>query len=187
MLVLKAILPHRKKIVGEETISQYRHKEKCMLDLHALSIVVHALSASGAFIIGIVLLFQSNTRRQLPLAGAHLVLLMLMEVFLVIAILSHVRSLPAITQLIFGGLALLGVYMIWRAVQAVSVLREQPGNQGAVIDNIGFNLISLFDGFAIVSALDLQAPGWLVAVIAVGAVALDIYAINVRKKTLTIQ
>src|SRR5262245_7115511 len=101
-----------------------------MQDFHTLSIVVHALSATGAFVVGIVLLFQSNTRRQLQLAGAHVVLLMLMEVFLVIAILSHVTSLPLMTQLIFGGLAILGVYMMWRAVQAVFVLRDQPGNQG---------------------------------------------------------
>jgi len=79
------------------------------------------------------------------------------------------------------------LYIIWRAVQAVSVLREQPANQGAVIGHIGFILISLFDGFAIVSAIDLHAPGWLVAVIAVGAVAIGIYAINVRKKTLPMQ
>jgi hypothetical protein len=56
-----------------------------------------------------------------------------------------------------------------------------------VIDHIGFSLISLFDGFVIISAIDLQAPGWLVAVIAVGAVALGIFAINLRKKTLTRQ
>ena len=42
-------------------------------------------------------------------------------------------------------------------------------------------------GFAIVIAIDLQAPGWLVAVIAVGAVALGIYAINVRKKMIPVQ
>lgn len=155
-----------------------------MLDLHTLAIIVHALSAIGAFVVGVVLLFQRDTLRQLQLGGAFLVLLVLMEVFLVIAILSHVTSLPIITQIIFGGLAILGLYMIWRAAQAVSVLREQPGNQGSVIDHIGFNLISLFDGFAIVSALDLHAPEWLVAVIAVGAVALGIYAINLGKKTL---
>ena len=157
-----------------------------MLDLHTLSIVVHALSATGAFIIGIVLLFQRNTLRQLQLGVAFLVLLILMEVFLVIAILSHVTSLPTLTQIIFGGLAILGVYMIWRAVQAVSVLQGQNGNQLAVIDHIGFNLIALFDGFVIISALDLHAPGWLVAVIAVGAVALGNYALSVRKKTLPI-
>jgi membrane protein implicated in regulation of membrane protease activity len=53
------------------------------------------------------------------------VLLMLMAVFLVIAILSHVTSLPTIEQLLFGGLVLLVVYMIWRAVQAVTVLTKQ--------------------------------------------------------------
>src|SRR6266849_4890683 len=158
-----------------------------MLDFHTLSIVVPALSATGAFVVGIVLLFQRDTSRQLQLGVAFLVLLILLEVFLVIAILSHVTSLPGITQIIFGGLAILGLYMIWRAVQAVSVLRDPHGNQGAVIDHIGFSLISLFDGFAIISAIDLQAPGWLVAVIAVGAVALGIFAINVRKKTLTRQ
>ena len=158
-----------------------------MLDLHTLSVVVHALSATGALIVGIVLLFQSNTRRQLQLGVAFLVLLILMEVFLVIAILSHVTSLPGITQIIFGGLAILGLYMIWRAIQAVSVLRQPHGNQGAVIDHIGFNLISLFDGFAIISAIDLHAPGWLIAIVAVGAFVIGIYAINVRKKMLSIQ
>jgi hypothetical protein len=53
--------------------------------------------------------------------------------------------------------------------------------------HIGFILISLFDGFAIITAIDLQAPAWLVAVVAGGAVALGIYAINLRKKTLPMQ
>jgi hypothetical protein len=118
---------------------------------------------------------------------ASVLLLILMEVFLVVAIIAHLNSLPTITQIIFGGLAILGLYMIWRAVQAVSVLQAQSGNQGAVIDHIGFILISLFDGFAIVTATDLQAPGWLIAVVAVGAVALGISAINRRKKTLLLQ
>lgn len=158
-----------------------------MLDLHTLAIVAHALSATGAFLVSIAVLVQSKTLRQLQLARAVVVLLVLMEVFLVIAILSHVTSLPTVKQLVFAGLAVLLLYMIWRAVQAVMVLREQPANQGAVTSHIGFVLISLFDGFAIVSAIDLQAPGWLVAVIAVGAVVIGIYAINVRKKTLLTQ
>jgi len=156
--------------------------------MHTIAIVAHATSAIAAFIIGVVLIFQRNTLRKLQLARAFLVLLILMEVFLVIAILSHVTSLPAITQLIFGGLVILGVYMIWRAVQALTVLTKQnQADQLKVIDHVGFVLISLFDGFAIVSALDLQAPGWLVAVIAVGAVGVGIYGINVRKKTLKMQ
>ena len=96
-----------------------------MPNLHTLAIIVHGASATGAFIIGLVLIFQSGSRRQVQLGVAFLVLLIMMEVFLVIAILSHVLSLPTITQIIFGALAILGVYMIWRAIQALSVLQEQ--------------------------------------------------------------
>ena len=45
----------------------------------------------------------------------------------------------------------------------------------------------VFDGFAIISAIDLQAPGWLVAVISVDTVAIGNYVLSVRKKTPTIQ
>ena len=155
-----------------------------MPDLHTLAIIIHTLSATAAFVVGIVIIFLGDARQQLRLGVALMVLLILLEVFLIVAILSHLTSLTTITQIIFWGLAVLGAYMIWRGVQAVSVLREAPANQGAVVDHVGFNLISLFDGFAIITAVDLQAPGWLIAVIAVGAVVLGIYAINLRKKAL---
>lgn len=58
--------------------------------------------------------------------------------------------------------------------------RHQPGPPGGAaasrpdptrsIDDVGFLLISLFDGFVIVTALDLGAPPWLVAAAAAGAV-----------------
>jgi hypothetical protein len=156
-----------------------------MQDLHTLAIVLHAASATGAFLVGIVLLFQSQMLRQLRLARAVVVLLMLMAVFLIIAILSHVTRLPISQQLIFGGLFLLLMYMIWRAIRAVIVLRKhEQADQFKALDHVGFVLISLFDGFAIVSALDLHAPPWLLVVIAVGAVLLGISAINLRKKVL---
>src|SRR5690349_14432455 len=141
--------------------------------LHTAAIALHATCAIAAFFVGLILIFQPIGRRQLQLARALVALLVLMGVFLVIAILSHVTSLPTTTQFIFGALVLLLVYMIWRAVQAVNILTgRQPADQLSVIDHIGFVLISLFDGFAIVAALDLGAPGWLVAVIAVGAVVI---------------
>jgi len=163
----------------------YTQGETVMQDLYILAIVLHAVTATGAFFVGIALLFQSQTLRQLRLARAVVVLLMLMAVFLIIAILSHVTSLPTNKQLIFGGLFLLLVYMIWRTIQAVIVLRtHQQADQFKVLAHVGFVLISLFDGFAIVSALDLHAPPWLLVVIAVGAVVIGISVINVRKKML---
>jgi hypothetical protein len=159
--------------------------------LHTTAIVLHATCAVAAFVVGILLIFQPAGRRQLQLARALVALLVLMGVFLLVAILSHLTSLPTIQQIIFGGLFLLLLYMIWRAVQAVNVLTGRSGGQGVdqlkVVDHVGFVLISLFDGFAIVSALDLGAPGWLVAIIAVGAVGVGILGLNARKATLKMQ
>lgn len=87
--------------------------------MHTIAIVVHATSAIAAFILGIVLIFQSNTLRQLQLGRVFVGLLILMGIFLVIAILSHVTSLSTIKQIIFGGPVILVRYMIWRAVQTV--------------------------------------------------------------------
>ncbi|MGZ3715111.1 MAG: hypothetical protein ACXVA4_06820 [Ktedonobacterales bacterium] len=156
--------------------------------LHTTAIVLHTTCAIAAFFVGLTLILQPTGRRQLQLARALVALLILMGVFLVTAILSHLTSLSTTTQLIFGGLVLLLVYMIWRAVQAVNVLTApQPANRLSGIDHVGFVLISLFDGFAIVTALDLGAPGWLVGVIAVGAVVIGILGINARKRTLKMQ
>jgi hypothetical protein len=154
-----------------------------MGNLYTIAIILHAASATAAFIVGIILLFQSG-QLQRQLATTVLVLLSLMEIFMIAAILSHVSTLPAILQGTFTGLAVLGLYLVWRAVQTVLVLRNPDGDQLAVISHIGFILISLFDGFAIVSSIDLHAPAWLVAIIAVAAVILGIYGIEQRKKTL---
>ena len=86
------------------------------------------------------------------------------------------NSLPHTRQKIFSDLAL--CFQLNEICYA---------DQLKVIDHVGFVLISLFDGFAIVSALDLHAPGWLIAVIAVAAVGVGIYGINLRKKTLKMQ
>ena len=156
--------------------------------MHTIAIFVHTISAIAAFIVGTMMLFQNNVHQKQQLGRALLLFLILLEIFLLLAIISHWQSLQVITQVTFVGLAILALYMIWRAVQALTILTKQnQEDQLKVIDHVGFVLISLFDGFAIVSAIDLQAPGWLVAVIAVGAVGIGIYGINLRKKTLKIQ
>ena len=155
--------------------------------LHTIAIALHALSATGAFFVGVALLFQTSALRQLHLARGMVALLLFMAVFLVIAILSHITTLPTISLLVFGGLFLLLLYMIWRAVQAVTVLSTpQTVDQRIVVDHVGFVLISLFDGFVIVSSLDLQAPGWLIAVVAVGGVVVGIAAITLRKQSIAL-
>ena len=92
-----------------------------MLDVHTIAIVVHTAGATGAFVIGFILIFKRNMLWQLQqqLGRALIVSLIIMEVFLIMAIISHLMSLATITQIIFGGLTILGMYMMWRAVRAL--------------------------------------------------------------------
>jgi len=91
-----------------------------------------------------------------------------MIVFLAGAILAHVGQLEALQRGIFAGLFVLSLYMLFRGTQARTVLRGQHDDWWTIyVDHIGFTLISLFEGFIIVSGIDLGAPGWLTAVVAV--------------------
>jgi len=51
----------------------------------------------------------------------------------------------------------------------------------AYIGHVGFTLISLFVGFLIVGAIDLDAPGWLVGLVAVGGVVGGIVGVKKLK------
>ncbi|MGH7203063.1 MAG: hypothetical protein ACREHC_01305 [Candidatus Levyibacteriota bacterium] len=153
--------------------------------MYILAIVLHASSGVIAFVLGIVFLFQHNLEKERKLMKIILVCLVLLEVFLAGAIILHFDKLSVITRLTYGSLALLGLYMILRAVQGIRVLLKQTKeNKLPIIDHIGFILISLFEGFSIVTAVDLKAPGWLIGVVAVGAVILGINYIKAQKRKL---
>jgi hypothetical protein len=69
---------------------------------------------------------------------------------------------------IFGGLVLLGLFMVGRAAAARRLRRRAAGDwRRPSMAHVGFTLIALWEGFVIVLAIDLGAPGWLVAVLAV--------------------
>ncbi len=71
----------------------------------------------------------------------------------------------------FVALIALAVVMATRAGLArTSMPGRDHDNPRKFIDHIGFTLIALFDGFVIVTALDLGAPTWLVTAVAVAGV-----------------
>ena len=65
--------------------------------------------------------------------------------------------------------------------------RPVSGWRPRYLDDVGFTLISLFEGLVIVAAIDLGLSAWLVALIAVGGVAGGIYAMNRVKARLSAQ
>ena len=145
--------------------------------VHTVLIVLHAAAALLGFAAGILCL-----RIPAPATGRFRVYfwsLVAMVVFLFAAVSVHWGELDTAARVTFTGLAMLGLYMVWRAARAGTRLRRHDqGWQPRYLDDIGFTLISLFDGFVIVTAIDLGAPVWLVVLIAVAGVAGGIYAVS---------
>jgi hypothetical protein len=137
--------------------------------LHTTMIILHAAAGVAAFVAGCLALFPpAAEQRAQQLFGVYLVSLGLMIVFLLGAMAAHWQQLGTGEQVIFGGLFLLGLYMGWRALAARGLLRRRSEQwRLPYMEHVGFTLIALWDGFVIVLAIDLGAPGWLVIVLAV--------------------
>src|SRR5712692_3306811 len=136
---------------------------------HLIMIVLHATAAALCFILGaLTLVPHLSHHSRLTLSTYYVGTLIAMIVFLAGAILAHVGQLEALQRGIFAGLFVLSLYMLFRGTRGRTVLRMQHDGWWPIyVDHIGFTLISLFEGFIIVSGIDLGAPGWLTAIVAV--------------------
>lgn len=137
--------------------------------VHEILIILHAGSAVLCFAFGALTLLPGASRdSQERLSGYYLVTLIAMIVFLAGAILAHVSQLDAMQRVIFPGLFLLSLYMLFRGVQARAILLSQGTTWfPRYVDHIGFTLIALFEGFIIVGGIDAGAPAWLTTAAAV--------------------
>jgi uncharacterized protein (DUF2267 family) len=157
-----------------------------MLNFHILFIGLHALSGVIAFIAGWVTIVQLSKKPAATLLWLFLSGLVGLVVFMFGAILVDWSQLGNMQRFIYLGLLLLGLYMLFRAYQAFTVQKKLlEGWKSSYVDHVGFTLISLFDGFVIVSAIDLGLPTWSVVVVSVLGVAVGIYAINRTKTKIT--
>lgn len=151
---------------------------------HNVLIALHALAGVVCFAAG-VLSVRSSTPESWWFRG-YAISLAALVVFMTAVIAVDWPRLDTAARLVYSGLLLLGLYMLWRAWRAgVRLRRHDPGWRPRYLDDIGFTLISLFDGFVIVSAIDLHAPGWLVGLIAVAGVVAGILAIRWLKARLS--
>ncbi len=83
----------------------------------------------------------------------------------------------------FSVLIGLAVVMATRVILAFRVARERPeGWRASYLNHIDFTYISLWEGFFIVGLFDLGAPGWLIALVAVGVLAAGAALFNGYKR-----
>jgi uncharacterized membrane protein YfcA len=145
--------------------------------MHNVLIGFHAAAGVASFVAGAFALPQTrhgNWPYPVYLAG-----LIGLVAFMVGAVAVDWPSLDGASRGIYLGLIALGGYMLWRGGHAGVRLRDHPdGWRRHYLDDLGFTLISLFDGFIIVGAIDLGAPTWLVVAVAVLAVVIGIWIMN---------
>lgn len=150
---------------------------------HNLLIAAHALAGVTCFVAGVVALRATTPATRW--FRVYLVALFGLVLFLFAVVVLDWARLDGTRRTVFTALFALGLYMLWRGVRASARLHGgADGWRPRYVDDVGFTLISLFDGFVIVSAIDLGAPGWLVAVVAVAGVAVGIVAIRRLKARL---
>jgi hypothetical protein len=157
------------------------------MTLHSLFIVLHAISGLIAFAAGWITIGHLRKKPAPTTLWLYLGGLIGLVIFMIGAILSHWLDLANTQRLVYLGLTLLGLYMLFRAYRAYAVQQKQDQNWAlAYVEHVGFTLISLFDGFVIVAAIDLGVPAWGVVAIGFLGVVSGIYSINRTKSTLWI-
>ena len=136
-----------------------------------LMIVLHAAAAVGAFAVGVAAIDPRRAGSHWWILPALVGLLVAMTVFMIGAMAAHWSDLPGASQVVFGALVGLAVYMVYRARHASGLAHHGPrGREPRHVDDLGFILIALFNGFVIVAAIDLGAPVWIVIPLALLAV-----------------
>jgi hypothetical protein len=130
------------------------------------AIAVHATAAVAALLVGIWLLTRSRAGTVLWVYYASLVL---MTLALVVAVAFDWDDTDNAGRAIFAALAVLALAMVGQAERARRVA-SQAAERRAFVDRVGFTLVALLVGFAVVTATDLDAPGWAVALIGVATV-----------------
>ena len=151
--------------------------------IHNLLIILHAATATISFFAGLFLILPLRSGSDRGLFGLYWVTLLGMVVLLAGAILVYWSEYSNTERIIFPGLLALGVYMLYRARSAQHSLKsQQTGWKRAYIEHIGFTLISLFEGFVIVSGLTSGFPGWVVGLVAVLGVLVGRWLIGVAQE-----
>jgi hypothetical protein len=139
--------------------------------MYVLAIVVHATAGVVAFVAGVQAVTADpaghGRARAFPVYYWALVV---MGVGLLVAVGLDWGDSDSGARVLFVVLSALAAFMVWQADRARRILDETSAKANlrrAFVDRVGFTLIALFDGFVIVSAIDLGAPGWAVAVVGV--------------------
>ncbi|MEV8214170.1 hypothetical protein [Leifsonia sp. NPDC077715] len=142
---------------------------------HSILILLHAGLAVASFVLGCLLLAAVPDSARSGRFAAFFWCTAAAMTCLIVVVLIDWPGLPVTKRIAFAVLAVLAVYLIVRAVQAWRTLVRMPDRwRRSFIGHVGFVLISLFDGFCIVAAIDLGMPPPVTITVAVLGVVVGV-------------
>ena len=143
------------------------------MTLHSALIVVQTVAALAAFVVGCLVLRPAPNATQGELTlRVHQAALIVMAASLGAAVAVAWGNRTGAARATFAGLTVLALVTVWRAWHAGRVrATRSTGWTSMYVHDVGFTLITLFEGFVIVGAIDLGAPVWVVVALAVLGVA----------------
>ena len=153
---------------------------------HTLLIVLHATCATLAFGVGCALMVRLPTSVRSVRFWIYYAALFAAMLLLISVVLLDWTDLILTKRIAFGLLCLLALYLLWRTERSrQSLVRQGEDWRKKFAGHVGFVLISLFDGFCIITAIDLHLPPLVIVVVAVLGVAAGILVIRrvVRRET----
>lgn len=143
---------------------------------HAVLIGLHAASGGVALLAGLV------AHRGRALFAIYLWALVAAIVLLVAAVVEEWGRIDAASRILFAAFAVLGGYMVWRAVRARRIQPAGSVPSPRYVDHVGFTVVGLADAFLVITVLNVGAPVAVVAGV-LGAIA-GHYALRAAKASI---
>jgi hypothetical protein len=151
--------------------------------IHSVLIILHATAATLAFFAGVFLIVSQVYATNQTLFRVYFWTLIGMTILLASAIIAYWDEYNSVERIVFPALLGLSLFMVFRGWGAGLVLATRQENwELGYIEHIGFTLISLFEGFIIVSGLNAGFPWWLVVLVAVLGLLIGRWSIAQSKK-----
>lgn len=155
------------------------------MTLRTVLLTLHVAGGGLGLLAGIFAIRPPDSKQPRVLARvAYAAGVVLLVTFLYAALAIDWAGLGSAQRVIFAVLAVLAAFILVRLFLAFRASQERPANWRArYIGHIYFTYISLWEGFFIVGLIDLGAPGWVVALVAIGVLLIGGYLSNRYKRS----
>jgi hypothetical protein len=152
--------------------------------LRTLFLSIHVFGGGLGLLLGAFAMRPPDTKNsRLPVRLGYAAALVILVGFLYATLAVDWPGLAPTSRIVFAVLAGLGAFILVRLSLAFRISQQRSANwQTKYINHVYFTYISLWEGFFIVGLIDLGAPSWLVASIAVGVLVVGGYLSNRYKR-----